>query len=241
MRSHQLDPHEPVYLQNFATTVIYFAKTPAELSHYRATDFRQGARSLYAGAETFADEFSARHRSCAKLLRIKPVRTEDALRSWTNALSIAHDEIEREGVYLHLARFKLNAGLFAEAHAHLNDVTNENYGDLKKLLARNLAERERSRSRPMPPRQPPVRLKGQPTLLPRSRQPIFRPKNKPMSAGWERLQSEGHLGGQVPSKVNESAANPSLHGSQRHLQPPCNLMVGKLLKISQIKHLVLRL
>jgi hypothetical protein len=74
---------------------------------------------------------------------IKPIRTHDALQAWTNALAIAKDEIDREGVYLHLARFKLNAGMFAEAHSHLNAVTNENYTELKSRLEHNLAERER--------------------------------------------------------------------------------------------------
>ena len=40
------------------------------------------------------------------------VQTDDALRAWTNALAIAHDEVEREGVYLHFARHKLHAERF---------------------------------------------------------------------------------------------------------------------------------
>src|SRR5213075_2065767 len=73
---------------------------------------------------------------------IQPARTEAALKAWTNALSLAHDEIEREGVYLHFARLKLHAGRFAEAHAHLNAVTNEMYATLKTRLTRNLDEAE---------------------------------------------------------------------------------------------------
>ncbi len=74
---------------------------------------------------------------------IKPTRTEDALIAWTNALHIAHDDVEREGVYLHFARLKLHAERFAEARAHLSAVTNEMYADLKKRLARNIEEQER--------------------------------------------------------------------------------------------------
>ena len=73
---------------------------------------------------------------------IRPPRTEDALRAWTNALSLAHDEIEREGVYVHFARIKLHAGRFAEAQSHLDAVTNEMYAGLKTLLTRNLNEEE---------------------------------------------------------------------------------------------------
>jgi hypothetical protein len=73
---------------------------------------------------------------------IKPPRTEDALRSWTNALHLAHDEIEREGVYVHFARIKTHAGRFAEARTHLNTITNDMYADLKKTLTRALNEKE---------------------------------------------------------------------------------------------------
>ena len=55
---------------------------------------------------------------------------------------LAHDEIEREGVYVHFARLKIQSGRFAEAHAHLNAVTNEMYADLKKRLVRTLTEKE---------------------------------------------------------------------------------------------------
>ena len=72
---------------------------------------------------------------------IRPIRTEDALSAWESALKIAPDETERQGVYLHLARIKLNAGRFEEVRQHLNSVTNEVYAELKKRLQRNL-ERE---------------------------------------------------------------------------------------------------
>jgi cytochrome c-type biogenesis protein CcmH/NrfG len=73
---------------------------------------------------------------------IRPLRTNDALVAWTNALQIAHNDVEREGVYIHLARIKMAAGRFAEARAQLAAVTNSMYADLKHLLERGLAQRE---------------------------------------------------------------------------------------------------
>jgi len=73
---------------------------------------------------------------------IKPTRTEDALVAWTNALKLASDQLEREGVYIHFARIKLHAGRFAEARAHLNAITNAVYNDLKKRLTRNINDME---------------------------------------------------------------------------------------------------
>ena len=58
-------------------------------------------------------------------------------------MHIAHDEIEREGVYLHFARLKLHAERFDEARAHLNAVTNAMYDELKKRLAHNIEEQEK--------------------------------------------------------------------------------------------------
>ena len=74
---------------------------------------------------------------------IKPLRTEEALTAWNEALKIANDDFEREGVYIHLARVELNSGLFDQARNHLNLVTNEFYTVLKGRLNRNLLEKEK--------------------------------------------------------------------------------------------------
>ena len=46
---------------------------------------------------------------------IKPWRFEDALHSWTNALALAHNEMERQQVYTHFARIETQAGRYDEA------------------------------------------------------------------------------------------------------------------------------
>src|SRR5439155_17832279 len=75
---------------------------------------------------------------------IKPLRTEEALAAWNYALKIANDDIERQGVYIHLARIELNSGLFDEARKHLETVTHEMYGGLKERLIKNLNTKEAS-------------------------------------------------------------------------------------------------
>ena len=59
-------------------------------------------------------------------------------------MKIAPDAKEREGVYIHLARIKLNAGRFEEVHRLLNSVTNEMYASLKNRLTRNLERQEKA-------------------------------------------------------------------------------------------------
>ncbi len=139
-----LDPTEPVYYHNLGTTVYLFRKDA--MDYYRITEQQvfDKVLELYAKALKLApDDFPLASDVAQTYYGIKPMRTEAALRAWTNTLAIAHDEVEREGVYLHLARIKLAAGRFDEAHAHLNAVTNDMYETLKQRLTRNLAEQER--------------------------------------------------------------------------------------------------
>jgi tetratricopeptide (TPR) repeat protein len=139
----ELNPTEPVYYQNFGTTVYLFRKDARE--HYSITEQEvfDKALNLYSNAIRLdPTNFPLASDVAQTYYGIKPTRTEDALKSWTNALSIAHDEIEREGVYVHFARIKLNAGRFDEARGHLNAITNAMYDDLKNRLLRNLKEKE---------------------------------------------------------------------------------------------------
>jgi len=139
----ELNPIEPVYYHNFGTTVYLFRKDATEFYGITEQQVFDKALDLYQKAlKLDPTNFPLATDVAQTFYGIKPPRTEDALKAWTNALSIAHDEIEREGVYIHLARFKLNAGRFPEARKHLNAVTNEMYADLKKRVARTLQDRE---------------------------------------------------------------------------------------------------
>jgi tetratricopeptide (TPR) repeat protein len=139
----ELEPSEPVYYQNFATTVYLFRKDATEYYGITEQQVFDKALDLYNKAMKLdPSNFPLATDLAQSYYGIRPVRTEEALQAWTNALNIAHDEIEREGVYIHLARFKLNAGRFAEAREQLNAVTNEMYAVMKRQLTRNLDERE---------------------------------------------------------------------------------------------------
>jgi len=135
----ELNPAEPVYYQNFATTVYLFRKDAMEFYKITEQQVFDKALDLYAKAfKLDPQNFNLATDLAQTYYGIRPTRTDDALKAWTNALAIAHDEIEREGVYIHFARFKWLAGRTNEARAHLNAVTNEMYAELKKRIARNL-------------------------------------------------------------------------------------------------------
>jgi hypothetical protein len=75
-------------------------------------------------------------------------------------MSLAEAPLEREGIQIHLARWKLNAGRFAEAHQHLNLVTNQIYMELKTRLLHNLKLREEN---PAGTNTPSVKIESQPS------------------------------------------------------------------------------
>jgi tetratricopeptide (TPR) repeat protein len=138
-----LNPTEPVYYQNLATTVYLFRKDARAFYGINEQQVFDQALALYRKAIQLAPEdFPLATDYAQTYYGIRPLRTNDALGAWTNALKIAHDDNEREGVYLHLARIKMSIGRFAEARAHLNDVTNAAFDGLKHRLESSLAEHE---------------------------------------------------------------------------------------------------
>ena len=139
----ELNPAEPVYYQNFATTVYLYRKDAREFFNINEQQVFDKALALYQQAMRLApDNFPLATDYAQSYYGIKPLRTNDALVAWTNTLAIARDEVEREGVYIHLARVKTAIGRFDEARAQLEVVTNAAYADLKNRLERNIAERE---------------------------------------------------------------------------------------------------
>ena len=139
----RLKPDEPVYYQNFATTVYLFRKDAREFYHLTEPQVFDKALELYRDAMKLAPaSFVLADDYAESFYGIKPLRTNDALAAWTNALHVAHTDLEQQGVQLHLARVKIAAGFYDEASHHLAAVTNANYAELKMRLERNLAERE---------------------------------------------------------------------------------------------------
>jgi tetratricopeptide (TPR) repeat protein len=145
----ELDPNESVYYQNLALIVYLYRKDA--MSFYGLTEPQvfDKALALYQKAVRLDPEnFPLATDYAESYYGVRPLRTNDALAAWTNALQTARTEAEREGVYIHLARVKIAAGRFDEARAHLAAVTNSIYAGLKDRGERNLAEREFAATNP---------------------------------------------------------------------------------------------
>ena len=139
----ELNSHEPVYYQNLATTVFLFRPDAMEFYKIDEPQVFDKALDLYRKAMKLdPDNFVLASDYAQSYYGIRPMRTGDAIAAWESALKIAPDDKEREGVYIHLARIKLNAERFEEVHRLLNSVTNEMYASLKNRLLRNLERQE---------------------------------------------------------------------------------------------------
>ena len=145
----ELDPVEPLYYRNLAAMVYLFRKDARAFYDISEEQVFDKALALYRKAmQLDPQNFLLATDYAESYYGIRPLRTNDALGAWTNALQIARDDNEREGVYLHLARIKMVVGRFAEARAHLNNVTNAAFADTRHHLERSLSERENTATNP---------------------------------------------------------------------------------------------
>jgi tetratricopeptide (TPR) repeat protein len=139
----QLDPTESVYYQNFGTTVYLYRTDVKQFYHINEQQVFDKAVALYAKAMAMdPTNFPLAVDVAQTYYGIKPLRINDALVAWTNALNLARDEIDREGVYIHFARITMLSSNFAESQRFLDQVTNDMYGDMKRRVTRSLYQHE---------------------------------------------------------------------------------------------------
>jgi tetratricopeptide (TPR) repeat protein len=139
----ELDPKEPVYYQNFGTTVFLFRKDARE--HYGITEQQvfDKALMLYSNAMTLdPTNFLLATDIAMTYYGIKPPRHDDAMKAWNYALSLAESDLAREGVMIHLGRTELISTNFAKAREYLNAVTNAELAELKSRVLRSLESKE---------------------------------------------------------------------------------------------------
>jgi tetratricopeptide (TPR) repeat protein len=155
----ELNPRESVYYANLATAVFAY-RSDAERYYHLKDEQEVFNKSLDLYTQAFKldpTNFALATELGQNYYGIKPVRTEEALNAWTNALRVAVKEVEKEGVYIHLARFKLNAGRFTEARRDLEHVQNKDLMELKNRLLKNLDLQENAAKTNAPAAKPDVK------------------------------------------------------------------------------------
>ena len=153
----ELNPAEPVYYQNFATTVYLFRRDATNYFNITEPQVFDKALALYRQALALDPKnFLLATDLAQSYYGIKPPKTndpeadrktaqrlnEEALAAWQVALRLARDDVEREGVYIHFARININAGHFDEARKNLSAATNEMFTTTKKTLNKKLVNLE---------------------------------------------------------------------------------------------------
>jgi tetratricopeptide (TPR) repeat protein len=137
----ELDSHEAVYYRNLAVTVYLFRVDAEEYYHLNEQQVFDKALELYRKAIALdPDNFVLFSDYAESFYGTKPPRWKDGLEAWTQALKIAHDDVERQGVYIHLARINLKLGDLAAARGNLDAVSSRLYAGLKYSLSCNYAE-----------------------------------------------------------------------------------------------------
>lgn len=145
----ELDPNEPVYYQNLGVMVYLYRPDAENFYHINEQQVFDKSIALYRKAMKLdPDNFSLATDYAEGYYGIRPLRVGAALEAWTNTLQIAHNEAERESVYIHLARVKMLAGRFAEARAQLNAVTNAQFETMKKTVGDAINWRENQATNP---------------------------------------------------------------------------------------------
>lgn len=145
----ELNPTEPIYYQNLATTVFLFRKDASEFYGFNEQQVFDRALELYHKALKLAPkDFLLACDLAQTYYGIRPPRHDDALKAWEVALPLARNDIEKEGIQIHLARTKINMGRFDEAKKHLDLVGLEGYATVKSRLLRNLEEKRAKAAAP---------------------------------------------------------------------------------------------
>ncbi len=153
----RLNPTEPVYLHNYGTLVFMFRRDAT--NHFKCDEQEvfQRAFGLYQRAialdpnnfqlaadvaQTYYGWRLPRTTNSVAAAQAELDLATTAMKAWTNALSLAPNEIDREGVQLHFARWNIRLGRLEEASRHLSTVTNEAHAVIRKRLEKTVRERE---------------------------------------------------------------------------------------------------
>ena len=135
----ELNPRQSVYYHNLAVAVYLFRADARDYYHLTEHEVFDKALALYRKAiELAPDDFVLYSDYAQCFYGTNPPRWKEGLQAWTDALKIAHDDVERQGVFIHLARINLKLGNFDAARDRLNAVTDATYAAVKKTIKRNL-------------------------------------------------------------------------------------------------------
>ena len=143
--ARRLNPSEAAYAHSLGTLICLFPREAAAHLHCeegqvltRAVAHYQTALRLdpenFEYAQDLAETFYGRRPPVPETAEARLALGQQALGAWTNALERANLNIQREGVYLHMARWHLRLKAEKSALECLQRVTNNALLDLRREL-----------------------------------------------------------------------------------------------------------
>ncbi len=135
----ELNPKEPIYFQNFATTVYLFRQDATNYFRIPEQQVFDKAMHLYRQALALDPEnFPIATDLAQTYYGIEPPRVKDAFAAWHAAMKLARNAEERDGVRIHLARWHRTAGDFEAVRRELEPVTNVVFRVAKERILKSL-------------------------------------------------------------------------------------------------------
>ena len=157
----ELAPGESSYYKNLATVVYLFRDEASRLFKTNQLGVLNRAMALYRKAfeldpgnfilaaelaQSYYGFPAVKSADAQADRRVIELRAAEALGAWTNAFRIARDDIERQGVQLHMARWTMNIGRFEASRGALGSVTNSMFDLTKDALLKKLARLQSAES-----------------------------------------------------------------------------------------------
>lgn len=135
------DPSESASFHNLGTAIYLFRKDAAKFYALEEQQLFDRVLDLYAQAlKLDPKNFELAVDIASTFYGISPARPEPALKAWKHALQLAETDTERDGIYVHIARNQVNAGLHAAAVQSLARIQGSQYAAMKERLSCRLSE-----------------------------------------------------------------------------------------------------
>ena len=138
-KAFELDPTDPVFHFNWATTCILFRPdarkvygwTEDEVFRHSLDEFRKArdiATNEYEYAKSYAESF----------VLWPKADLQETIEAWQYCVNVAPNELERQRIYTNLARLYIKQHRYDDARAALEKVTSEELQSVRDLIARRL-------------------------------------------------------------------------------------------------------
>lgn len=154
----ELNPNEPVYYKNFATTIYMFRDESMDYYKLSEEQVIEKAAGLYKKAlQLNPKDF---HIACdlaqtyygyklpqvpvKELRQNKQIQqlADKAIDAWKVAEKLARDNIEKQGIKIHIARWQISSGKLTEAKKTLESVNLDMYQTIKESLDKKIQSLE---------------------------------------------------------------------------------------------------